>query len=184
MVAAPRLELFQSGAPHEEALVAVGASPLGCRPGQAPLETEVLPRVVDPRSQPSPRAQQRLVRDLDRGLPGRGLPIEGEEPVAPEGVHDDVDRLPFNVEGVELTPGDAAPRVLAALAEGDQPQECLLGGSPALVVGRLEDPFGSGGQGAPVIPPSSWYAVRVNRSSSRRSKSSVRAYCRSGRAPG
>ena len=92
--------------------------------------------------------EQRLVGDLDRGLPGGGLPIEGEEPVAPEGVHDDVDRLLFHIEGVELAPRDAAPRVLPALSEGDQPQEDLLGGPSALLVGRLVDAIGSRGQGA------------------------------------
>ena len=70
--------------------------------------------------------------DLDRGLPGGGLPIEGEEPVAPEGVDDAVDRLPFHLEGVELAPSDAAAGVLPSLSEGDQPQEDLLGGPPAL----------------------------------------------------
>ena len=86
--------------------------------------------------------------DLDRGLPGGGLSVEGEEPVAPEGVHDDVDRLLVHVEGVEFTPGDAAPRVLAALSKGDQAQEGLFGGPSALLVRRFEDAFGSGGQGS------------------------------------
>ena len=58
-----------------------------------------------------------------------------------------VDRLLFHVEGVELAPRDAPPRVLPALSEGDQPQEHLLGRTAARRVGRLVDAFGSGGQG-------------------------------------
>ena len=84
----PGLELVQPGTPQG------GSSgrrrSLATRrpaPGQAFVLTEVLSGVVDPRSQPSPGAQQRLVGDLDRGLPGGGFPIEREEPVAPEGVH-------------------------------------------------------------------------------------------------
>ena len=123
----PRLELLQSGAAQEEARVAAGAPPLGGGPGQPSVLTEVLSSVVDPRSQPPPRTQERLVGDLDRRLPGGGFPIEGEESVAPEGVHDAVDRLLFHVEGVQLAPRDAPPRVLASLSEGDQPQEHLLG---------------------------------------------------------
>ena len=180
----PRLELLQSGAAHEEARVAVGASPLGGRPRQASLLTEVFSRVVDPRSQPSPGAQQRLVGDLDRGLPGGGLSVEGEEPVAPEGVHDGVDRLLVHVEGVELAPerrGAACPGVPSPRVTRRR-KICLVARRPCWSVGSKMR--SARADRAPVTPPISWYAARVSRSSSRRSKSSVRAYCRSGRAPG
>ena len=68
--------------------------------------------------------------------------------MAPEGVQDDADRLLVHIEGVEFTPGDAAPCVLAALSKGDQAQEGLFGGPSALLVRRFEDAFGSGGQGS------------------------------------
>jgi len=56
--------------------------------------------------------------DLDRGLPGGGFPIEGEEPVTREGVKDAVDRFLFHLQGVQVAPSDATAGVLAALAAG------------------------------------------------------------------
>jgi hypothetical protein len=151
----PGLELLESGTAQKEARIAVGASPLSGRPGQAPFLTEVLSSTVDPRAQAAPGAEQRLVGDLDRGLPGGGFPIEGEQPMTPEGVDGPVDRRVVHVESIELAPGDASAGVLPPLSEGDQPQERLLGGTAALGLGGLVDAVGPGGQGPrdPADPP-------------------------------
>ena len=66
----------------------------------------------------------------------------------PEGVHDDVDRLPFHVEGVQLTPGDAATRVLPTLSQVTNRRKVCLVARRRRLVDRLVDAFGSGGQGA------------------------------------
>ncbi len=86
--------------------------------------------------------------DLNRGLPRRRLPIEREQAVTPEGVHDRVDGTPADVERLELTPADASTGVLATLAEGDETQEDLLDRSASAGVHRRVDALGSGGQGA------------------------------------
>ena len=66
--------------------------------------------------------------------------------MVPERVHDDVDRLPFHLEGIQLAPGDATTRVLSALSERDQPHEDLSGGPSGLRIHRRIDAFGSRGK--------------------------------------
>jgi hypothetical protein len=120
-------------------------APIGGRPGQAPFLTEILSGVVDPGAQASPGTQQRLVGDLDRRFPGGRLPVEREQPMTPEGVDGPLDRLPVDVESVELAPEDAPAGVLPPLPEGDQPQEHLFRGVAATGLGRLVDAIGSCG---------------------------------------
>ncbi len=105
----PRGHLLEALSPQQEALVPVGRIPPGggCREhGQRP---KVVARLSDPPPQPRPDAEQRLVRDLDRRLPRRGIPVERQEPVAPE-------RLDHAVHRVGVARAAAAPSAGRAAA--------------------------------------------------------------------
>ena len=88
----PGFDLVESRTPQEEARVAIGASPIRPDAGQSLVLSEILSCVVDPGAEPSPRAEQRLVSDLDGWLSGGGFPIERQEPMPSEGVGHGIDR--------------------------------------------------------------------------------------------
>ena len=79
---------------------------------------------ADPAAQPRPRTEQRLVRDLDGGLTRRRVAVERQQPVAAERLDHAFHRSRVG-ERSELRTRHAAARVLAALAEGHEPQEQL-----------------------------------------------------------
>ncbi len=144
----PRRDLLQLCAPEQEAGVAIGTAPLPGRANQAPVLTQVLARIVDPRAEPCPRGEQGLVGDLDRRLPGRRLPIERQQPVASVGVQRRLDELGFDVERIELAPRDATPRVLPSFADRDEPQEHLSDRPLPVRLGGREDAIGPRRQGS------------------------------------
>src|SRR5262245_53415918 len=117
---------------QEEALIAVGVGPLRSGGEEPAVHADVFPCRVDPTLQARPLAEQRLVRDLDRGGPRSRVAIEGEQARATEGVDRLRHRPLVDLDRAELAPVDAAAGVLCALAERDQSQEelpdCTLGG--------------------------------------------------------
>ena len=83
VVSGPGLDALEAGAAQEEALVPARGLPLrGGRRERVP-DAEVVPRLVDPPSEPVPGAEERLVRDLDGRLSGRRVAIEREQTVTP-----------------------------------------------------------------------------------------------------
>ncbi len=88
------------------------------------------------------------MRDLDGRLTGRRLVVEGQQPVVAVGFQRRLDRCLRDVEGVELADRDPPARVLASLAERDQPQEDLLDRPPPLGIGGRVEEVRAGCEGA------------------------------------
>ena len=79
--------------------------------------------------------------DLHGRLPRRGLSIERQQPVLPKRFEHIVDDARFDIECVEIAPGDATSGVLRSLTEGDQSQEHLSHRSLPRPIGLTVEAF-------------------------------------------
>jgi hypothetical protein len=141
--AGPRGHTFETFAAQQEARLTVGAQPFVGARCQPRVQAQVLPALVDPVAEPSPNADQCLVREFDRRLPRRRVTVEGQEPMAAERLDHAIDRAAIDLERVELRTGDTAARVLCSLARFDQTQEQLATGLLLGLIERREELLGS-----------------------------------------
>ena len=72
----PGLELCQLPTVEQEARFAIGFYPSCCRGSEATAHPHVITGLIDPPAEAGPGAQERFVRDLDRGLMRTGVPVE------------------------------------------------------------------------------------------------------------
>ncbi len=142
----PRAQFLQTPPSEQQAWVPARALPIGSCDGESSMLAEVVLCTVDPHAQSIPRAEQRLVGDLD-GRAARGrVAIEGEQAVTTEHVDHASHRRAIDLEGEELGSRHEPPRIRRAFAGDHEPQEELLRGLAFLLAHRLVQLLGTSHQ--------------------------------------
>lgn len=91
------------------------------------MAAKVVAAVVDPGAQVGPRAQQRLVGDLDSGRTREPVGIERQQPVTAEDGDDILHRHRIDIQGQDLGRLDPAAGVVIVFGDGHQAEEQLTG---------------------------------------------------------
>ena len=146
LVVDPTIELIQAGAAAGNR-VSAAPLPFAGGVGEASVNPNVLASFVDPSAEPLPGLQERFVRDLDRGLSGRRVAVEREEPVSPIGIEGRLHGARVDLDRRELGERDPAARVRATFAERHEPEEELANGLPAGGLSGRVQVLGAGGKG-------------------------------------
>ena len=123
VLGAPGQGVLEAGAAVELARLALEPLPGARWLGEVPKQTQSVTVVVDPAAQPQPLAQQRLVGDLDGRAPRERVTVEREQPMAPEAIDHLLDRVPGNVDRLDLGAHDPPAGVLGPLPEADKARE-------------------------------------------------------------